>query len=455
MIKYFGVGQDFFGMALPGVPVTVLDSLTGSFAPLFEDDGVTPKSNPTTTSSSGMYSFAIAAGVYDITVFSTAPMIKVNIIEDPSIIYRVNSGAPLIYGDSVYSSGDGTVALAGTTGTAEQARVLAICVETTLATGATGRFRHFGMVTHTGTPGALGYLGQDGLPTEVVPYFEDGDKFSTILGRQFSNTQFHVRGVSGDGKGGGVGVSLELSAGGVRPSIIGWSGSLHGISWGTSDSTYWTDGNLQFVYDHPAGIGEAYITIQAQENLNGAGFFGNLGVSLKVTTPSGEIAVGSSFTTSGAGLYTIRPFVDIRVLPSYGYPNPPTHPTHFLGLALFMISVNGVPSTVSVTRRGQIRTGYTYAHFIPVNTSISPPLLYLGVEHEFGVDGLPFTIVPPSYYQGDHLVSVFTGGANASLTGSYDGGYYASNGTARSGIRWTKPQGGYYEVVGEIDLSTT
>lgn len=442
-------------MALPGVPVTVLDSLTGSFVPLFEDDGVTPKSNPTTTSTSGMYSFTIVAGVYDITVFSTAPMSKVNIIEDASILYRVNSGAPLIYGDSVYSSGDGTVALAGTTGTAEQARVLAICVETTLATGATGRFRHFGMITHSGTPGALGYLGQDGLPTEIVPYFEDGDKFSTILGRQFSNSQFHVRGVSGDGKGGGVAVAWELSPGAPRPIIIGWSGSLHGISWSTTNS-YWTDGDLQFVYEHPAGIGEVYISIEAQENLNGGGFFGNLGVACKVTTPSGEIVIGSYFITTGAGVYIVRPFVDIRVLASAETPpNPPTHPSHFLGLAIFKITVNGVDSTKSVTRRGQIRTGYTSAHFIPANRAISPPLLYLGIEHEFGVDGLPFTIVPPSYYQGDHLVSVFTGGAYASLTGSYDGGYYANYGVARSGIRWTKPQGGYYEVLGEIDLTPT
>lgn len=211
MIKYFGAGQDFFGVALSGVSVAVLDSLTGSFAALYEDDGVTPKANPVSTSSSGMYSFMISSGVYDITVFGTAPMIKVNIIEDASVVYRVNSGAPLVYGKAVYPSGDGTVALAGTTGTAEEARVFAICVDPTLATGSTGRFRHLGMINRTGTPGAVGYLGQDGLATETVPLYSAGDKFSTILGRQFSNSQFRARGVSGDGKGGGVGVSLELS----------------------------------------------------------------------------------------------------------------------------------------------------------------------------------------------------------------------------------------------------
>lgn len=343
----------------------MLDSLTGSFAPLFEDDGVTPKSNPTTTSSSGMYSFVIAAGVYDITVFSTAPMIKVNIIEDPSIIYRINSGAPLLYGDSVYISGDGLVALAGTTGTAEEARVLAICVETTLATGATGRFRHFGMITHTGTPGALGYLGQDGLPTETVPLYASGDKFSTILGRQFSNSQFHVRGVSGDGKGGGIGVSLELTP--LPPSgpVEGWNGVDHGMNWfNLGGSIHWVDRDLYFQYTHPGG--SVRVNIQSITSTRPSSYYG-----IKVEGPGGFTYDSSSsgnleFNASMAGVYKVYVYVDPEI--------SRTNSTFTVGTVTITMRLNSDSSTdkaITAPRRGCVYT-YTTEMTASYNAPISP-----------------------------------------------------------------------------------
>ncbi len=57
MIKYYRVAQDLGGNVLPGATVQIKNFLTGVNAPIYQDDGVTPKANPVTCDSSGIASF--------------------------------------------------------------------------------------------------------------------------------------------------------------------------------------------------------------------------------------------------------------------------------------------------------------------------------------------------------------------------------------------------------------
>jgi len=54
------------GNAATGTTITVRDRATGVKAPLFSDDGVTPKTNPFTVDSNGNYEFYVADGRYNI-----------------------------------------------------------------------------------------------------------------------------------------------------------------------------------------------------------------------------------------------------------------------------------------------------------------------------------------------------------------------------------------------------
>jgi hypothetical protein len=80
MRKYYGEVQDSSGNAMLGASVRVRATGTQTLASLFQDDETTAKANPTTSDSLGMYSFNVAAGVYDIDITyngSTVTLLKV------------------------------------------------------------------------------------------------------------------------------------------------------------------------------------------------------------------------------------------------------------------------------------------------------------------------------------------------------------------------------------------
>jgi len=238
MRKYHGAAQDEFGNRLPTTAVTVINQLTGSIAPIFADDETTPLANPTSSDSNGLYTFKAAAGRYTITVSGQSALVDVTILDDPSILYLVNSGASILYGEAAYISGDGTAAKAQSDGTNSEASVVAICLETALTNGSTGRFRTFGLIDRAaGTPGALGYLGQDGEITETVPDYSAGDFFSTILGRQFTSDKFNVRGYNRD-------FSVALSLAPPSPPPIGNNTGVY--TNGTIEGLH-VDGSLVYV----------------------------------------------------------------------------------------------------------------------------------------------------------------------------------------------------------------
>ncbi len=192
MIKYHGTAQDLLGNALPGATAQVKNHLTGSNAPLYEDDEVTPKANPLTCDSSGRFSFKSPAGRFDIVVSKdgfSATLSDVTLIDDPSIIYMVNDeGSTLSYSDPVYVSGDGEVKQAQSDGTADEANAIAVCVESSLANGSTGRFRTVGLIDRSGMPGDLCYLSSAGAISPSPPTVG----YVTTLGRQVSNDKFFV-----------------------------------------------------------------------------------------------------------------------------------------------------------------------------------------------------------------------------------------------------------------------
>lgn len=190
-VKYNGVAQDLQGAALPSATVTVKNALTGANAPIFNDDG-SSKTNPLTTDSSGRFSFNAEAGLYTIEITKglySATLTNITLIEDPSILYLVNdNGSALALGNLVYISGDGEVKKGQSDGTEAEASVMAACAESTLANGATGRFRALGLIARTGTPGVIGYLSDTGTITETVP----SSGFATVVGKQISNTLFDI-----------------------------------------------------------------------------------------------------------------------------------------------------------------------------------------------------------------------------------------------------------------------
>ncbi len=197
MIKVYWTAIDLAGNALPGATVQVKSTLTGVNAPIYEDDGTTPKLNPQTCDSTGRVSFKVAAGLYDIVVASgayTATETEFTVQEDALVAYFINDdGAPLAFGDLVYIYGDGVVRKSKSDGTEAEAGVEAICLESLLADASTGRFRLLGQLPLAGTAGAYGYLAADGTVAEVVPSVGAGDAFSTIVGKFISSTIFNFK----------------------------------------------------------------------------------------------------------------------------------------------------------------------------------------------------------------------------------------------------------------------
>jgi hypothetical protein len=197
MIKYFGVCQDLAGNALAGATAQIKNFLTGVNAPIYEDDGVTPKANPITCDSSGRFSFKIAAGKYDIVTVSgayTATESEVTILEDTLVAYFVNNhGSSLAFGDLVRITGSGQVQKAVSNSTEAAAGVEAICLESVLANGSTGRFRLLGQLDLAGTAGSYGYLSATGTVTMTIPSSGAGDTYLCIVGKFLSNTVFNFK----------------------------------------------------------------------------------------------------------------------------------------------------------------------------------------------------------------------------------------------------------------------
>lgn len=198
MITFPGVVQDLSGNIIVGATVQVKNHLTGINAPIYELDGTTPKANPMTSDSSGRYTCKIASGIYDVVATKSSYTVtdqEITIVEDATIAYLTNdSGGSMVVGTAAYIKGDGTVGKAVSDNTEEKASVEAICVESLLTNGSTGRFRVLGPIPGiAGTPGALGYLSATGTITETVPSGGAGDNFSAILGRWRSATVFSFR----------------------------------------------------------------------------------------------------------------------------------------------------------------------------------------------------------------------------------------------------------------------
>ena len=191
MIKYHGVAQDLSGNALPGATAQVKNHLTGSNAPIYADDGVTPLGNPLTADSSGRFSFKSPSGLFDIIVVKdaySAALTEVTIVEDPSLVYLVNGGPALVYGDLVYVSGDGEVSKGQSDGTLEEAGIIGVCMETLLAGGSTGRIRTIGFCDRDGAAGVLVYLSATGTMTETPP----ASGFAAIIGKQITTERMYV-----------------------------------------------------------------------------------------------------------------------------------------------------------------------------------------------------------------------------------------------------------------------
>ena len=197
MIKYYGVCQDMAGNALPGATAQIKNFLTGANAPIYQDDGATPKSNPITADSTGRFWFKAASGVYDIVTVSgvyTSTESEITIAEDSLVAYFVNNhGSSLVYGDLVRITGSGQVQKAVSNGTEAAAGVEAVCVETLLTNGSTGRFRLLGPIDKAGTAGAYGYLSATGTITTTVPSAGAGDTYLCVAGKFISNTLFNFK----------------------------------------------------------------------------------------------------------------------------------------------------------------------------------------------------------------------------------------------------------------------
>jgi hypothetical protein len=191
MQKYHGVCQDERGNVIASATVTVKNHLTGSVAPIFEDDETTTKANPIITDVQGRYEFKAVAGLYDIlAVFGaySSTLTSVTLMDDPSLLYLENdSGSVLAYGDIVCINGSNTVTLARSDTTEAEASAVAVCMET-IADGSTGRFRALGLIEIAGTAGDLGYLSN--TPGEITFTIPTTGR-STILGVQTSADKFY------------------------------------------------------------------------------------------------------------------------------------------------------------------------------------------------------------------------------------------------------------------------
>jgi hypothetical protein len=192
MIKIYRAAVDLNGNALPGATVQVKDSSSGANAPIYEDDEVTIKTNPLVCNASGICSFKINDGKYDIVTTSgvyTGTETQLSIFDSPDVVYLQNvDAATLSYGQLCFIFGNGTVKKAKSNGTEAEASVECICLESALTNGSSGRFKINGAVAGlSGTAGAIGYLSQTGTITTTPPTSGAGDTFSTIVGR-FSKT---------------------------------------------------------------------------------------------------------------------------------------------------------------------------------------------------------------------------------------------------------------------------
>lgn len=193
-VKYFDTIQELAGPPLVAATVTVTDHFSGNDADLFEDDGTTPKANPTTTNANGLFSFKTTPGRYDILIEKgpfTLSQEDVTIAQDQTVVNLINDeGSALVFGELVYISGDGLVKKAQSDGTDDEASAVALCLETTLADGVSGKFRLLGQITLTGVAGEVGYLSQLGEITATEPTTGAGDLFLTVVGRWVEDNLF-------------------------------------------------------------------------------------------------------------------------------------------------------------------------------------------------------------------------------------------------------------------------
>lgn len=71
MVRYQNVVIDTNGNAIPTVTVSVYDKGTTNLSVIYSDNGITPKSNPFSSSSDGGFTFYAANGRYDIALTKT------------------------------------------------------------------------------------------------------------------------------------------------------------------------------------------------------------------------------------------------------------------------------------------------------------------------------------------------------------------------------------------------
>jgi hypothetical protein len=142
-------------------------------------------------------SFKVAAGKYDIVATKDAyssTETEYTVSEDSLVAYFINDeGDAITFGQLVRINGDGTVATAQSDGTEAEAGVEAVCLETVLADGSTGRFRLSGQIPLAGTAGAYGYLDANGNITETVPSSGAGDTHLVLVGRFISSNIFNFK----------------------------------------------------------------------------------------------------------------------------------------------------------------------------------------------------------------------------------------------------------------------
>lgn len=194
MKKYFGVAADRNGTVLPGATAQIVDFYTGVDAPLYQDDGTTPITNPMTCDVSGQFQPSIPDGVYNIIVTSgdySNTYTKVSHFDDPDLFALENDdGTNFVYGELAYIFGDGLVKHAISDGTEAQAGVDVVCIDAVITPGSTGKFKKIARLAIAGVAGELGYLNQLSEISSTVPSSGAGDTFSTIVGKWFSDALF-------------------------------------------------------------------------------------------------------------------------------------------------------------------------------------------------------------------------------------------------------------------------
>ena len=104
MKKYFDIVLTDQGRAISGASVTVLLAGTGTSATLYGDEGITPKSNPVTTDSGGLYWFYVDNGLYDLVISATSYAQKILsnvLIEDAATSTDLSNSTDTAKGDAL------------------------------------------------------------------------------------------------------------------------------------------------------------------------------------------------------------------------------------------------------------------------------------------------------------------------------------------------------------------